>query len=138
MNSATYRANGAEPWEADADKYLFNGRVGAEDFRLFLKIEKPDSFLPLISGKIEPTSSGCILFLNYSLFPASVMFLAFWGAITFLAALFLVLQGSNLLYAAACLLAGVGNFLFAQYYFKTKIKHSQAIFHQMLSLQEKN
>ena len=137
IRSATFKVNGPEPWEAD-NKHLFNGRVGRENFRISLKIKRADSFLPLISGKIEPINSGCILFLDYTLFPASVLFLAFWGIVTFLMAIFLILYENNLFYALASLLAGVGNFVFAHHYFKTKIKHSQSIFHQMLSLQEKD
>ncbi len=137
IRSATHKVNSQEPWEA-GHKHLFNGRVGTENFRLSLKINRADNFLPLISGRIEPVSSGCILFLNYSLFPASVLFLAFWGIVTLLAAVFLILYENNFFYALVSLFIGVGNFVFAHYYFKTKLKHSQLIFHQMLSLQEKD
>ena len=138
IRSATYKVNSPEDWEADDTKHLFNGKVGTEKFRLSLNIKKADNFLPLISGKIEPINSGCIIFLNYSLFPASALFLAFWGIITFLAAIFLILYENNFFYALVSLSAGVGNLAFAHHVFKTKIKHSQLIFHRMLSLQEKD
>lgn len=116
----------------------FNGQVGMRSFQLSLIINRADSFLPLIKGTIEPVKSGCILFLNYSLFPSSVMFLAFWGMVTFFMALFFVLSENQWLFALASILAGVGNFLFAWSYFKSKLKQSQTVFHQMLSLQEKD
>lgn len=118
--------------------HQFNGQVDRKHFHLSLIINKPDSFLPLIKGKIEPVKSGCILFLRYSLFPSSAFFLAFWGIVTFLLAIFFILYENQWLYALLCLLAGVGNFVFAWSYFNTKLKQSQIIFHQMLSLQEKD
>jgi hypothetical protein len=116
----------------------FSGEVDHQHFRLSLIINKADSFLPLINGKIEPTKRGCILFLKYSLFPSSVFFLAFWGILSLLLALFFVIHENQWLNALISILAGAGNFLFAWSYFKTKLKQSQLIFHQMLSLQEKN
>jgi hypothetical protein len=120
------------------DKFRFNGRIDNRQFRLSLIIRQADSFLPLIHGKIEPIKNGCLLFLSYSLFPSSIFFLAFWGVVTFLMALFFIFYQNQWLYAAFCLLAGAGNFLFAWSYFKTKLKQSQVIFHEMLSLQEKD
>lgn len=118
--------------------HLFNGKVDGNHFYLSLIIHKADSFLPLIKGKIEPVKSGCILFLNYSLFPASVFFLSFWGVIALLATLFFIFHEGQWLYAVTSLLIGAGNFAFAWSYFKGKLKKSQLIFHQMLSLQEKD
>lgn len=118
--------------------HQFNGEVDTRHFRLSLIINNADSFLPLINGKIESTKNGCILFLRYSLFPSSVFFLAFWGIGSVLLALFFIFYEKQWLYALICILAGAGNFLFAWSYFKTKLKQSQMIFHQMLSLQEKN
>src|SRR5690606_15728115 len=120
------------------EKHHFNGVVNAATFTLSLIITRPNSFIPLIKGKIEPTNSGCILFLRYTLFPSSVFFLAFWGLICFLFALYLAFLEGRWLYAFFSLSAGMGNFVFAWSYFKTKLKESQKVFHDMLSLQEKS
>lgn len=119
-------------------KHQFNGEVDDKHFSLSLIINQADSFLPLMNGKIESTKNGCILFLNYSLFPSSIFFLVFWGVVTFFLALFFILHEKQWLHALISILAGAGNFVFAWSYFKTKLKQSQMIFHQMLSLQEKN
>ena len=120
------------------EKHHFNGVVNDATFTLSLIITRPNSFIPLIKGKIESTNSGCILFLKYTLFPSSMFFLAFWGLICFLFALYLALHDGKWLYALFSLSAGVGNFIFAWSYFKTKLKESQRVFHDMLSLQEKS
>lgn len=124
--------------EYSVKSYQFNGKIDKSRFRLSLVIRRADSFLPLIRGKIEPTKTGCILFLKYTLFPSSIFFLAFWSVITLFMAIFFFFYENQWIYAAACLMAGIGNFAFSWFYFKSKLKQSQLIFHQMLDLQEKN
>lgn len=124
--------------EYSVKSYQFNGKIDESRFRLSLVIRRADSFLPLIRGKIEPTKTGCILFLKYTLFPSSIFFLAFWSVITLFMAIFFFFYENQWIYATACLTAGIGNFAFSWFYFKSKLKQSQSIFHQMLDLQEKN
>jgi len=118
--------------------FQFNGKVEKESFRLSLAINKPDSFLPLILGKIEATPKGCILFLRYRLFPSSTFFLGFWTVVTLGLAAFFGLVSQNPVYAGISLLAAIGNYYFAWSYFKRKIKISQEIFHEMLNLDRKD
>lgn len=60
------------------EKVFFNGNVGENKFCLSLKVTRPDSFLPLIYGTIERTSTGCIVFLKYKLFPSTRLHISFW------------------------------------------------------------
>lgn len=136
--TVTKRVNYLDERDYAEESCQFNGQINKSRFRLSLAIKKADSFLPLITGRIEPTGSGCILFLKYSLFPSSVFFLAISNILALLMTFFFVFHENQWLYAFTCLLAGVGNFFFAWIYFKSKLKESQIIFHQMLSLQEKN
>lgn len=136
--AVTKRVNYLDYAEYSVENCRFNGEIDKNRFRLSLVIKRADSFLPLIKGKIEPTNNGCILFLKYTLFPSSVFFLVFWSTITLLSAFLFVMYNNQWLYASLCLLAGTGNFAFAWLYFKSKLKQSQLIFHQMLSLQEKS
>ena len=114
--------------------FKFNGKVGGDSFRLSLVVDKPDSFLPLIQGKIEATPKGCILFLQYRLFPSSAFFLGFWTVVTLSLAVFFGFVSQNPFYAGFSLLACVGNYFFAWNYFKRKIKLSKGIFHEILNL----
>ena len=136
--AVTKRVNYLDRSNATNEPYLFNGQVNGDRFCLSLIINNADSFLPLIRGRVEPLKTGSILYLSYSLFPSSMFFLAFWGLVTLGAALLFIIMEQEWLYAAACLAAGAGNFAFAWSYFKRKLKQSQQIFHQMLSLQEKD
>src|SRR5690554_4969499 len=135
--AVTQKVNYMDLRDYATNSHQFNGQVGQNRFRLSLVIKRADTFLPLIKGKMEPTKSGCILFLNYSLFPSAVMLLAFWSLVTFLMTLFFIFYERQWIYALACMVAGLGNYGFSWAYFKSKLKESQIIFHQMLSLQEK-
>lgn len=111
----------------------FNGKIGSGSFRLSLAIDKPDSFLPMITGNIEETPKGCILFLRYRLFPSSSFFLVFWTVVTLTLAVFFVFS-QNPVYASFSLIACFANYYFAWNFFKRKIKISQEIFHRILNI----
>lgn len=112
--------------------YFFNGTLQKSGFSISQVIHKADSFLPLIQGKIEDTPSGSILFLNYSLFPGSIFFLAFWSVVTILLALFFGFIAHRYAFATASILLGLGNYIFAWTHFKRKILLSKKIFHELL------
>ncbi|MEZ4973163.1 MAG: hypothetical protein R2820_07615 [Cyclobacteriaceae bacterium] len=57
---------------------FFTGWIREERFRISLKINRPNNYLPLVIGNVESTSNGCIIFLSYRLFPTTKLFLAFW------------------------------------------------------------
>lgn len=115
------------------DTYKFNGTIQEDGFSISLIIKKADSFLPLIKGRIESTKTGIILFLDYSLFPGSVFFLAFWSVICIsLSALFSYFIPKPEL-ATGIFLVGALNYWFAWAHFKQKIKISQELFYKLLN-----
>lgn len=76
------------------EKPLFNGKVGADGFRVSAVINTPQNSLPLIIGKVEATKLGCIIFLQLSLFPAAILYLRISSSLAFfLAMIFLILSG---------------------------------------------
>ena len=102
ITTVTRKVNYMDYRDYAVESYQFNGEIDKGNFRLSLIIKRADSFLPLIRGRIEPTKTGCILFLKYSLFPSSVFFLAFWSIITALFGAFFIFYENQWLYAAAC------------------------------------
>jgi len=115
----------------------FNGKVNKSSFHLSLGVESGETFLPLIHGKIDPTSTGSILFLKYTLFPGAVFFLYFWLLVTLMIGLFFLMVEKDLILSLASFGAGAGNLAFAWAHFHRKVKVSQIIFREMLSLQSK-
>lgn len=77
------------------DDIFFTGIVNKDRFHISLKITRPNSFVPVIGGVIEPTSSGCIIFVKYKLFPATRMYLSFWLLFIFLFGLFAAFHLKN-------------------------------------------
>lgn len=69
---------------------LFSGWVKQDRFRISLKVNRPNNFLTLIKGRMESTSSGCLIFIDYQLFPTTRLFVSFW---LFLSCLFSVAVG---------------------------------------------
>jgi len=117
------------------EKFLFNGTVRKNTFQLSMKNENADSFLPLISGRAEPTRKGCILFIHYSFFPSTVFFLGFWIVVSFFMMLFFLTLQQDWKLAALSLVAGGGNYWFSSMHFRRKVRQSQKVLHYMLDLQ---
>ncbi len=126
----------AEP-QSDSS-FLFNGQIKTDSFSISEKVTKADSFLPLITGKLEPTPKGAILFLDYRFFPSTVFFLSFWSVITALLTVFFLIVQQNWVYSLISFILGVLNYIFAKNYFQRKVKRSQHILHQMLETQLKD
>jgi hypothetical protein len=115
----------------------FNGKVNKRSFHLSLGVESGETFLPLIHGHIDPTTNGCILFLKFTLFPGAIFFLYFWLLVTLLIGLFFLFIEKNGIFALLSFGAGAGNLAFAWAHFQRKVKVSELIFREMLSLQSK-
>lgn len=106
-------------------EFRFYGVVGKQTFRISRAIRAPQNFLPQIAGVISPTSKGCIVFLTYSLFFSTRMFLVFWMAICLLIAIFFALAYKEYVYAAAAFFFGLFNYLVAFANFRVHVNKSR-------------
>lgn len=113
--------------------FLFNGWVKENGFRLSRKIKYPENFLPLIIGRIESTSTGSILFIQYRLFFSSGMFLAFWSIISLLFSLFFLVFHINYLYASVILVLGFLNYVIVIKNFHLQIRSSRKALNEALN-----
>ncbi|MCB0486974.1 MAG: hypothetical protein KDC99_00765 [Cyclobacteriaceae bacterium] len=80
--------------------HFFTGWVREGRFRISLKINRPNNYLPLVIGNIEPTSNGCIVFLSYTLFPTTKIFLIFWNLFVLIVCITASYQYKTFLYGA--------------------------------------
>lgn len=87
----------------ESDRFLFSGWAQKNKFRIALKINRPNSFIPLVVGLADKTSSGCILFITYQLFPATRMFLIFWSLLISLIGLVAAHQYHSVTYLLAAM-----------------------------------
>ncbi|RIW18566.1 hypothetical protein D0X99_02450 [Algoriphagus lacus] len=119
-------------------KIRFNGMIGQEGFRISKAIKKGDSFLPLITGEVESTPRGSIIFLRYRLFPGTLFFLAFWSIIliAFMAFYFGVLK--NVEKGVICLGLAILNYVLGVFFFHRQVKASREVFHELINFQMKD
>lgn len=114
--------------------YTFNGKVDINGFQISLILNYPDNYLPMVVGRLEPTSVGCILFLKYQLFFSSRAFLFFWTFVTMLIALFFYFFQQHTLYAFLSFTVGMGNYWFAFLAFQKRVKATKTQLYKVLYL----
>ena len=115
-------------------KILFNGYVGSSSFKVSRKVNYPQNYMPIIQGKIEASSRGCIVFLKYNLFFSSLMFFSFWTIMSFIIGIFLIVYSKAYLYAAVSFTAGGLNYLITVLNFNKQVKLSREALDKALKI----
>lgn len=64
--------------QADEKNLSFNGWVQENRFRISIRVQRVNHFIPLVIGQIEPTHGGSIVFVDYRLFPTTRLLLILW------------------------------------------------------------
>lgn len=118
-------------------KIKFNGMIGQEGFRISKVIDRGDTFLPLITGEVESTPRGSIIFIRYRLFPGAIFFLAFWSLILLAFMVFYIAAIGNLTYGFICLGLAVFNYVVGMFFFHRQVKASREVFHELINFEMK-
>jgi hypothetical protein len=79
------------------------GWVQDDRFQLIIRQRRLNSFMPMVEGKIDPTSSGCLIFFRYRLMPMTRMYLVLWTIIAVLSGVFLTIYYNNIFIGLASL-----------------------------------
>lgn len=138
LNKVTFWVNYLDKRTQQNQDAFFNGIVGQDEFKLSKIVDRGDTFLPLILGKVEETPRGCILFLEYKLFPGAIFFLSFWTVILLAIAAFYILINPNYFYATVAVGLTAINYFIALFFFNRQVKNSRQIFHKHLNFQMKD
>ncbi|MDH5368101.1 MAG: hypothetical protein OEW67_14035 [Cyclobacteriaceae bacterium] len=109
----------------EEDHHLFIGTIEESAFVISLKLNKVDNFIPLINGDIENTSKGSIVFLKYTLFKSTRMFLVFWTVLIFLLSFMLIVFQDKVWYGSLALLVSLANYIVTIVNFRRKVKVSR-------------
>jgi hypothetical protein len=80
---------------------ILAGWIKDDRFQLLIRQRRMNSFMPVVEGKIDPTSTGCLIFLHYRLMPVTRMYLILWTIITFASGIFLTTYYLNILLGLA-------------------------------------
>ncbi len=67
--------------QPDESELLFSGWVNPDRFRIALRLRRQNHFIPLAMGKIDATTSGCLITLHYRLFPVTRLLLQAWSVL---------------------------------------------------------
>jgi hypothetical protein len=97
--------------ESAVNKYEFNGSVSENSFRLSRIVHQPNTFLPLLKGKIESTKSGSILFVTCEMFYTTKVLLVLWTVLPLLIFILNLLVTAGYFYALLALFFGVFNYI---------------------------
>jgi len=138
LNKVTVEVNYLDRRSQQDQSAFFNGIVGQNGFRISKVVDRGDTFLPLLLGKVEETPRGCILFLQYKFFPGAIFFLSFWTVILLITASFYVLVVPNFLYAGIAVVLTAVNYLIALFFFNRQVKSAREVFHKLLNFQMKD
>ena len=95
------------PKTTEEDEIEFNGWFSDYNFRISKRIAHPDNFLPIVDGRIEPTSSGSILFVNFKLFFSSLLMVMVWTILSILLATFFLFVYHQIIYASIAVVVGL-------------------------------
>jgi len=118
--------------DVEDDELLFNGRVKGNEFKLSRKVKRANNFLPLMSGTIESSSMGSIVFIQYKLFIWTLSFLIFWSVLTSLFALYFFVYERIYINAAFSLSVGLANYVIALLNFQRQVKISSRTIKEVL------
>lgn len=119
--------------QPDEKKLFFNGWVHEDRFRISLRQRRANHYIPLVIGQIEPTSSGCLLFLDYKLFPTTRLLLTLWTILLILGSFVFWYQTKNnwLLPGGFTFIAAMHAIVWSN--FKLQLKPTQETLHKLLS-----
>ncbi|UZD21995.1 hypothetical protein PBT90_00795 [Algoriphagus halophytocola] len=138
LNRVTREVNYLDKRSQKKSDAVFNGIVGQNGFRISKVVDKSDTFLPLLLGKIEDTPRGSIIFIDYKLFPGALFFLIFWTVVLLAFTALYVFLIPNYTYAIICSGLGLSNYFLAIYFFNRQVKASRKVFHQLINFQMKD
>ena len=115
----------------------FNGQIGHDGFRISKSIKRGDSFLALVTGDVEATPRGSIIFVKYSLFPTTIFFLVFWSIVLLSFAAYYFFAVQNLTYGSICLGLAILNYCLGILFFHRQVKASRDVFHELINFEMK-
>lgn len=116
------------------DHHLFNGWIGKDfKFKISRRTRHAEHYLPLISGSIEPTSVGCIVFIKYSLFYSTAFLFWCWMCLTLVGSLIFTVIFQEYLYGGVSALSGLLYYILLMVNFGMQVKKDRATLNQLLT-----
>jgi len=103
----------------------FKGYIGEHEFAITPAVRTAPAFTPYIYGRIEATSKGCIIWVEYRLLVETRMFLFLWVVICAGLVFFFLFAYKARLQAVTAAVFGLANYLIALVAFRLNLKRSR-------------
>lgn len=116
------------------EEILFNGRLEQDRFYISKRIRHPENFLPLIKGRVEETSTGSILLLEYSLFFSTKLFLGFWSFFCLLTGFVLYAVGNETVWGLGLILFAAIQYVLCMFFFYRQVIQSRDLLYTVLDV----
>lgn len=114
------------------ESQLFNGWIGQNlKFKISRRTRHAEHFLPLISGSIESTSMGCIIFVRYSLFYSTAFLFWCWISLTLGGSLLLGFAFKEFFYGGICALSGLLYYFLLMVNFGMQVKKDRQVLNSL-------
>ena len=134
LTEKTLRADVTVPQSSASESaYWFRGDVEQREFVLSLTTKSFHSYTPIINGRIESTSNGCIVFMRYQLFKSTRFFMLIWSALTLFLTLLFSFGIPKMNLALLCILLLVSNYIIAVVSFQKQVKLTQEKINQIIA-----
>lgn len=119
--------------QPDEEELLFTGWVQPDRMRISLRGRRPSHFLPLVTGRMDLTRSGCILVLRYTLFPTTRLLLQLWSILIILGSLMTAYTYRSAVFTLAGLLLLIIIYLIAWSNFNLQLHATREAIHRVVA-----
>jgi hypothetical protein len=111
-----------------------SGKIVPSGFIVTIRLRRPHLFMPVITGRVEQTSKGSIIFLSYNLFPATRLLLLFWTIVLPAGGILFAYQSWN--YVILAFAVGILVFIHAIAWgnFRLHVKTTQKILYRIFQM----
>jgi hypothetical protein len=110
------------------------GWIVGDDFQLTIQLRRQHMFMPVVTGTVESSSKGSIIFMNFRLFPATRLLLTFWAIVLPLAGLIVSYHYRNFFILGGAIILLIFIYLIAWLNFRLHMKTTRALLHRVLHI----
>lgn len=124
--------------ESAMTRHEFNGTISENSFQLSRIITQPNTFLPLIKGKVESARRSSILFITCEMFYTTRVLLVLWSVIPLLIFVLNLFLVNGYFYALLALFFGLFNYIIPVANFHRQRRISMKILQKILENNEQD
>ncbi|MEH0156318.1 hypothetical protein V6R21_19360 [Limibacter armeniacum] len=123
---------GYKPEHGFENFFQFNGIIKKDTFTFSRRIRTAQNFLPVVTGEIECSNPGSLVFVHFRMFESTKLYLYLGTLICLTLLVLFVFVKPNIVYASICLMMLVLNYLTTLLSFHRQVKITQQVIEEIL------